>query len=146
MEKHFLEHIVADEEREQAKPWYNAEGDCIIYQVADEAVVAERIDEILTIYRSALTDKPIGYQIKGVVALARRFGWEGVRVQCKIDGEEIVEVSLSALLLAAYEQGPKTIGRRKAYADAFESCADSPRIRAEDLESVLPRLSTRPQF
>jgi hypothetical protein len=137
MEKHFLDHLVAGEQREQAKPWYNPEGDCIIYQIADEAVVAERIDEVLTVYRSVITDKLIGCQIKGVAALAKRCGWEGVLVQCRSDDDQILEVSLFALLLAAYEQGPKTIGRRKGYADAFESCADRPRIRADDLESVL---------
>jgi hypothetical protein len=99
--------------------------------------VADRIDEVLTIYRSALTNKSIGYQIKGVAALARRFGWEGVLVEHKRDAEELHEVSLFALLLAAYEQGPKTIGRRKAYADAFESLAEKPRISAEDLTPVL---------
>jgi hypothetical protein len=137
MEKHFLAELVGDQAREQPRPWYNPAGDCIIYQFADEAVVAERVDEVLTIYRSALSNKPIGYQIKGVAALTKRFGWEGVLVECKRNADELHEVSLSALLLAAYEQGPKTIGRRRAYADAFDSLADKPRIRADDLTPAL---------
>ena len=137
MEKHFLDNLVTGQKREHPKPWYNPAGDCIVYQMADEAVVADRIDEVLTVYRSAITNKPVGYQIKGVGALARRFGWEGVLVQSTQDAEQLKEVSLFALLLAAYEQGPKTIGRRKSYAAAFESCADTPRILADDLESVL---------
>src|SRR5437016_4260862 len=120
MEKHFLAELVAGQAREKPRPWYSPEGDCIIYQIADEAIVADRIDEVLTIYRSAISNKPIGYQIKGVAALASRFGWEGVLVASKQGAEELKEISLSALLLAAYEQGPKTIGRRKAYADALE--------------------------
>ena len=136
MEKHFLADLVAGQERKQPIPWYNPDGDCIIYQFADEAVIADRIDEVLTIYRSAISNKPIGYQIKGVAALAKRFGWHGVLVESKQDAEELKEVSLSALLLAAYEQGPKTIGRRMAYADAFEFCADKPRISTKDLAEV----------
>jgi hypothetical protein len=56
------------------KPWYNPEGDCIVYQIHDEAIVADRIDEIVTIYRSVQTDNLIGYQINGVTALIKRFG------------------------------------------------------------------------
>lgn len=137
MEEHFLKEFVAGQTRQAPEPWYNPEGDCIIYQMADEAIVAERIDEVLTIYRSVISNKPIGYQIKGVAALAKNFGWDGVLVEHKEDKDELKQVSLSALLLAAYEQGPKTIGRRRAYADAFESCAASPRIRVDELVGML---------
>lgn len=137
MEKHFLDRFVVDQTREKPRPWYSPEGDCIIYQIVDEAVIADRIDAVLTIYRSAITNKPIGYQIKGVAALAKLYGWSGILVECKKDDEEIKEISLFALLLAAYEQGPKTIGRRRAYADAFESCAERPRLRIDDLQGVL---------
>jgi hypothetical protein len=136
MEEHFLKAFVEGQARETPRPWYNPEGDCIIYQMADEAIVADRIDRVLTIYRSAMTDKPIGYQIKGVLALAKRYGWGGILVKCRKDTEELKEVSLFALLLAAYEQGPKTIGRRTAYADALESSLSTPRLRANDIELV----------
>jgi hypothetical protein len=104
----------------------------------DEATIADRIDEVLTIYRSALSHKPIGYQIKGVAALASKFGWEGVMSECEEGREELKSVSLSALLLAAYEQGPKTIGRRKAYADAFDSVGSNPRMRLDDIPTLFP--------
>ena len=138
MENHFLEEFVVGQTKQEPEPWYNPDGDCIVYQMTNEAVVGDRIDEVLTIYRSAVTGKAIGYQIKGVAALTREFGWDGVLVEYKKDTEELQEVSLSALLLAAYEQGPKTIGRRKAYADAFESCASNPRMRVDDLATLLP--------
>jgi hypothetical protein len=137
MEEHFLKEFVAEEKRQAPEPWYNPDGDCIIYQVSDDAVVADRIDEVLTIYRSALDDRPIGYQIKGVLALAKMFGWDGVLVECKKDHGELKEVSLFALLLAAYEHGPKTIRRRKAYANAFESFAGRPRLSATEFNEVL---------
>jgi hypothetical protein len=133
MEAHFLNEFVVGQTRQEPEPWYNPDGDCIIYQMLDEAIVADRIDEVLTIYRSAVSGKAIGYQIKGVAALASTFGWEGLLIECKQGKEELKEVSLSALLLAAYEKGPKTIGRRKAYADVFDSCPTNARMRADSL-------------
>ena len=64
MEKHFLSEFVKGEERLSPEPWYNPDGDCVVYQMVNEAIVADRIDEILTIYRSAITERPIGYQIR----------------------------------------------------------------------------------
>lgn len=69
MEEHFLHKHVKGEKRFRAEPWFNVAGDCIEYQTVNEAVVADRIDEKLTIYRSVITDKPIGFKIKGVEAL-----------------------------------------------------------------------------
>jgi hypothetical protein len=89
---------------------------------------------VLTIYRSAVTDKPIGYEIKDVRAITSRFGWDGILVAHKTDTEELKQVSLYALLLAAYEQGPKTIGRRAGYVEAMESCGENSRIDAKELE------------
>ncbi len=143
MEEHFLKAFVEGQTRETPKPWYNSAGDCIIYQMVDEAIVAERIDDILTIYRSAVDNKPIGYQIKDVAALARRYGWHGLLVKCGRDEEKLKEISLSWLLLVAYESGQKTIGRRQAYADALESFASNPRARADEIEdpcNSLPKM------
>ena len=134
MDEHFLKDFVSGVSRdvsEAAKPWFNPAGDCIIYQMADEAVVADRIDGILTIFHSALDGRPIGFQIKGVEAITRRFGLSGIAVECKADKNEIKEVSITALLLAAYEQGPQTIGRRLGYATAFD-CAPTPRIKLDE--------------
>lgn len=132
MEEHFLKDFVSDVERENPKPWYNPDGDCIIYQMIDEAVVADRIDELLTIYRSATTNKAIGYEIKGVRAIIQLFGLVGISVECERSKQELL--SVSALLLAAYEKGPKTIGRRNGYADAFESFTRHPQVEIPDLE------------
>lgn len=138
-EEHFLKESVKGVQRRAPEPWYNVDGDCIVYQLADEAIVAERVDEILTIYNSAITGKAIGYQIKGVGALAAKFGLEGIFIAFKQDGEEIYEISLVALLLAAYEDGPKTIRRRKAYTGAFESFGANPRMRTDNLPSLAQR-------
>jgi hypothetical protein len=83
MEEHFLKEFVVNQEREEPRPWYNPAGDCIIYQTSDEAIVAEGIDELLTIYRSANANKAIGYQITGVQAIIRLFGLEEISVESK---------------------------------------------------------------
>lgn len=138
MEEHFLKDFVKGLSRKPPKPWYNRDGDCIVYQMQDEAIVADRIDEILTVYNSAISGKAIGFQIKGVGALARMFGFESITVECEEDGQEVVMIRLTALLLAAYENGPKTIGRRAAYAEALESSASHPRMRSSDIASLFP--------
>lgn len=125
MEKHFLEGMESGEPEFRPAPWYNPHGDCIVHQIADEAVIAERIDELLTLYRSAVDRRVIGYQVKGVQALIQRFGWDGLYVECAADtsGKEVRQVSVAALLLAAYEARPPTINRRSAYAQSFQDAA-----------------------
>lgn len=137
MEKHFLGDCVDGEPVFSAEPWYNVEGDCIVYQTANEEVVADRIDDILTVYRSAVDNRPIGFQIKGVSAIVRQFGLDGLEVCCEERGGRVNKISVSALLLAAYETGPRTIGRRKAYACAMREAPElSMREIAFNLEMV----------
>lgn len=119
MEAHFLSDAVVGLERSAvavAMPWYNSHGDCIVYQTADEAVIAERIDEFLTIYRSAVDNRPIGFQLKEVLALISAYGIDGLSVESEVQGDQLV--SVKALLLAAYERLPVSIHRRKGYAMA----------------------------
>ena len=133
MEKHFLEDRMEGSPQFNPEPWYNPEGDCIICQMADEAVVAERVDELLTIYRSAVDNRPIGFQIKGVQAIIRKFGWDGLAFASETDADGVKSVSVAALLLAAYEVGPKTLGRRRAYADAMQSSPPRNSFPADEL-------------
>jgi len=121
MEKHFLDDFVHEMEKESGEgtpearlePWYNKYGDCIVYQTVGEAVVADRVGELLTIYRSAIDERPIGFQIKGVMAMIQKFGLDGLQ-----------SISVGALLLAAYEDGPMTLGRRQAYASVVRPPAE----------------------
>ena len=121
MEAHFLEGFVKGEPGFAAEPWYNPHGDCVTFAVADEARVADRIDGVLTIYRSAIDNRPIGYQIKGVLAIVRRFGLGGVSIESiESDDRGGKLLSVSMLLLAAYEAGPRNVFRREAYTTALE--------------------------
>ena len=134
MEKHFLEDMMEGEPVFKAEPWYNPHGDCVVYKIADEALVADRIDEMLTVYNSAVDDRPIGFQIKGVRAIISKFGLEGVAALSEAAAKGVKRISISLLLLAAYEEGPQTMGRRKAYATAI--CPAEKTILADDLQPV----------
>ena len=138
MEKHFLADMMEGEGEPafNAEPWYNPGGDCIIYKMADEAAVADRVDEWLTVYNSAVDNRPIGFQIKGVHAIITKFGLDGLAVSWKADAEGVKEISIMAMLLAAYEQGPRTLSRRRAYVAAMESPAKRESIPAGDLQAA----------
>ncbi len=133
MDKHFLADMMSGEPGFRAEPWYNPPGDCIIYLMANEATVAQRIDELLTVYNSALDDRPIGFQIKGVTAITRKLGIDGLVIRSEADTGGVKSISITALLLAAYEEGPRTLRRRKAYAAAVDT-ADRRTLPTDELE------------
>ena len=136
MEKHFLNDFVSGSSKFRSEPWYNSDGDCIIYQTADEAVVADRIDEFLTVYRSAQDNRPIGFQIKGVQAIINKFGLEALAVSVEDTGERITKISVTAILLAAYEQGAGTLRRRQAYAEVIPPYEHRAEISVDKLQAV----------
>jgi hypothetical protein len=119
-EEHFLAGMMEGQATFQAEPWYNPYGDCLVYKMANEASVADRIDDLLTIYRSAIDNRPIGFQIKGVAAIIRKFGLSGLAVASENDSESMRSASVVALLLAAYEEHPPTLSRRLGYTAAME--------------------------
>ena len=117
MEEHLLNKYVVGEKGFKAEPWYNSIGDCIEYNTTNEAVVADRIDEKLTIYRSLLTNKPIGFKIKDVRAILQRYSYEGLAIM-SVEKNNVL-ISIAAIILAAYEQGVPSVKRRLAYAEAL---------------------------
>ena len=134
MEAHFLAGEVSGEPGFTTASWYNPYGDCLVFACVDEARVADRIDDFLTIYRSAIDDRPIGYQIKGVKAVIKRFGLSGLEVIDTHDGDELVGVSIAGVLLAAYEDGPATVFRREGYTIALEQNGPPAKIKRKDLD------------
>jgi hypothetical protein len=88
----------------------------------DVAVVADRIDELLTLYRAADTNKVIGFKIKGIHALAQKHGWNAITIQAEESQGEIRKISVAALVLAAFGSGPRTVSRLQGYAQAVSAC------------------------
>ena len=121
METHFLNDYVEGNQGFRQGHWYNPFGDCIVFQTKNEAIVGDRVDHKLTLYRSAIDNAVIGYQIKDVRAILSRLGANTVAVASEINGESgsVRSISVVALLLAAYEVEPCTIRRRSGYAQAI---------------------------
>jgi hypothetical protein len=134
MEKHFLEDQVQGEPEFKAEPWYNRYGDCIVYQIADEAVVADRVDEVLTIYRSALDNRPIGFQMKGVGAIVKAFNLQGLAVCSSTDTQGSRLISVATLLLAAYDKSPRTAECFLAYASAINCASERHALPVSELQ------------
>jgi len=134
VEKHFLQDLMEGEPEFHPEPWYNPIGDCIICKMADEAVVADRVDGLLTVYRSAIDNRPIGFKIKDIRAIISRFGLQGLAVSSEADAQGVKSISVAMLLLAAYEEGPRSMARRKAYASAI--CPAEKTIPADELQTA----------
>lgn len=107
--------------RDRIEFWYNAKGDYIEFQTVDEAVVADRIDDYLTIYRSLEKREAIGFKIKGVKALMNIAGGEAVEVTASHEGKAVISVRV--LLLKALTADAATFRRTRGYADAIPTLA-----------------------
>lgn len=102
---------IAAEEPGPVQPgcFYSKDGDCVFCHVEDVPYYAERVDELLTVYRAEDDHRLVGAQIKGISRLPRHdalglsLGREG--------GVQIVEL----LLLTFRSQDPQpSEDRRKA--------------------------------
>lgn len=64
-----------------AEPWYNIAGDCIEYHFEPDEHFADRVDSVLTVYRSLKTRKIVGFQVKGITALHQILGDFGINIK-----------------------------------------------------------------
>jgi hypothetical protein len=93
-----------------ARPHYFHDGDFVTYYMEDEPCIAQRVDDLLTVYLSKKTDKLIGCKIKGVRRLLREGGGFGVIVEDE-------GVRLSLLFLVGLALGGSGEERRKRYSE-----------------------------
>lgn len=145
MESQSLEEYLSDPRNQALKsadlgpptPWYNTYGDCIEYQTDQVAIVADRIDNFLTIYRSGETDNAIGFQLKDVKSLMKKYQAGGLHVMCEVKNAKIA--SVTSLLLTALEAGaPLSIKKRSGYQEAMKNLADSKDlVSLEDCENAV---------
>jgi len=129
MEKRLLKRLGTKKPRFNPRPWFNRFGDCIVYKLTNEATFAERVDDVLTIYRSLKTKRSVGFQIKDATALAAKHKANMIHVDVEGTDNEVTRVSVVCFLLAAYERGKHTPARRQAYAEL---------LSAPDLEGQAP--------
>src|SRR2546428_11080786 len=63
------------------RPHYIAEGDCLIFYFKDDESYAERVDELLTLYRSEKTGEVVGCEVKGIKCITKRLGEFGIQIK-----------------------------------------------------------------
>lgn len=68
--EHVLSKVAADQPFEPTA-YYDADGDCIEFIAAPDSYYAERVDTLVTVYRSQETDEIIGSLLKGVSRFLR---------------------------------------------------------------------------
>lgn len=127
METGFLDEIreaMNGEEQFKPRPWYNSYGDCLVFHASDEMGCADRIDGLLTLYRSLDTDDVVGFQVKGVQAILRKFELDGMEVWVKGEGEHVHMISISLILLMAVKEMEPTGTRYTAYLQAAALSGD----------------------
>jgi hypothetical protein len=128
-ERHFLDEFVEglkasgkyESESKPGVPWYNRHGDCVMYLSVDEGVVADRIDEYLTLYRSAVDERVIGFQLKGIKALMGEFDYDLAKVEAEIEQDEVRKVTMNLMFLKSIIKRPTTRKRLMGYAEAISS-------------------------
>lgn len=106
-------------QKDQMQIWYNPDGDCLQFQADHVAVIGDRIDDYLTIYRSAETNEPIGFQLKDVMALISKYYYDGIIVKADVDKGKLVCVT--ALLVRLLSESRPSIIRKEGYTEALES-------------------------
>ena len=117
-EEHFLKDYVEGKPGFKPEAWYNPYGDCVVYQTVNEAIYADRLDSLTTLYRSAIDDRVIGFQIKGVKEILR-----ALKCDIPVEGtgsESEESISLIALVIAAC----KLSHDREANKDQLEALAE----------------------
>ena len=104
------------------EPWYNAAGDCLNWYFCEDESYRCRIDDKLTIYKSLENDSLVGCQIKGVTALAAKFGSFGIEVHSKT-------VRLAVLFLVSQFDAMPEEGdlrrRQEIYQDLLRRAGDT---------------------
>ncbi len=64
----------------KAETYYSSDGDFMTFFLRDDQCYAERVDELLTVYRADANDDLVGCKVKGVSLLMQRLQKFGVRV------------------------------------------------------------------
>ncbi len=115
MEEDFIKQLEQDiagidfgSKQDDLQMWYNERGDCIQFKTMNVPAIRERIDECLTLYFSIEDQKPIGFQLKDIKALANLLDVD-IMVKADITSSDKSLISITALILfKAYTQMPET--------------------------------------
>lgn len=108
----FAQHVLSQvptDHRFKPSAFYDADGDCIEFVAAPDSYYAERIDTLVTVYRSQETKEIIGSLIKGVSKFLRNVVERAPGFRIEIRDGRIKLVHLFTAKLWSEEIGPTTI-------------------------------------
>jgi hypothetical protein len=110
------------------------DGDCAFVYLRSDPCYAERVDHVLTIYRSHKTDRIVGVEIKGISALPPH---DGLGVHIEDDGDiEVVALILGIRLANPPPTTPilpdSALTAATGYSEAMRAFGDR-RVRWADL-------------
>jgi hypothetical protein len=87
----------------EPRPYYSPDGDFLVFYLREDEAFAERVDDLLTVYRSLETRELVGCKIKGVRRLVETLRNFGIFIE-----PEDKSLRLGLLFLsAAYERPPE---------------------------------------
>jgi|SRR5579864_6089877 len=86
------------------RPFYSRDGDTLTYYFESDEAYSQRVDDLLTVYKSKQTDKLVGCKIKGVIRLLERLKNFGFALSP--EGESL---KLNLLFLSALGERPATV-------------------------------------
>ncbi len=93
------------------RPMYFQDGDYVTYFFKDEIAEENRVDELLTVYRSIKTGEMVGCKIKGVRRILQMLGRFGVVIQDEHNVLGILFVG-AALILPERREEHEKVGER----------------------------------
>lgn len=117
------------------EPFYNPSGDCIHFQTTDESVYGDRMDSYLTLYRSMENDSVVGFQVKGITAILKKFGANQMTVQAGAEGQTI---SVITIVVGALKSVPEEIPSQEDLNALFDLLAT---IREKQAQVRVPKLT-----
>jgi hypothetical protein len=109
-------------------PHYFADGDFVAYYFSNEPSYAQRVDDLLTVYRAFDTHKMVGCKIKGVRQILKTAGAFNVAIT---DGQ--VRLALFFFVGAA---SAKTDYQRMVYEELRQSASDAT-LAPDDYQAAL---------
>jgi hypothetical protein len=87
-------------------PFYSSDGDTLTYYFEPDEAYSQRVDDLLTVYKSVQTDRLVGCKIKGVLHLVERLKNFGFALSPE---DEMLRLNL--LFLSAVGERPSAVHR-----------------------------------
>ena len=124
MDQEFLAEFKTAKPTFKAEAFYNEHGDCIDYQTVDEPFYGDRLNSLVTVYRSMRDRRVIGFLVKGVRRILQTIDCNIMAIGTAEDANgsiAIIRIVMAAMEVAAEEP---TEEQREALNAIIQSLGD----------------------